>query len=163
MFRLLRRQTNPDDLLRSALFDEITFYKVFMRDLKRCKREVIIESPYMTLRRVRLLSPILKKLIKKGVKVRVNTRYPGHHDTLLRIQAWQATAEFKQIGVKVSFRYDYHHRKIAVLDGMILYEGSLNILSQNNSREVMRRIESAELAQQMIRFLRLRPWYWSIM
>ena len=34
-----------------------------------------------------------------------------------------------------------------------LYEGSLNILSQNDSCEIMRRIESTQLAWQMARFI----------
>ncbi len=161
MFRL--RKTYPQDLLKSGLYDEHSFYPAFMRDLKQSKHEVIIECPYMTMPRVLSIKPTLKKLVRKGVKVRVHTRFPGHHDQLLRIQAWQATKELKQVGVRVFYFYDYHHRKLAILDSRIMYEGSLNILSQNKSREIMRRIESEQLAKQMIRFLRLKPWYSSIL
>ena len=160
MFRI--KKVDPNDLLTSQLYDEQSFYPRFLRDLRRCKREVIIECPYMTMPRTALLKPMLKKLVKKGVKVRVHTRYPGHHDKLLRIQAYKATDELKKIGVRVYYYYDYHHRKLAVLDGYIMYEGSLNILSQNKSREIMRRIESEQLTKQMIRFLHLKPWYSSI-
>jgi hypothetical protein len=48
-----------------------------------------------------------------------------------------------------------HHRKLAILDRSILWEGSLNILSQNSSSEIMRRIQSAELAWQMAHFTKL--------
>lgn len=160
MFSITLRRTPPVDLLTSRLLNERTFYETFIRDLRRCRAEVIIESPYMTTTRLAQLSPVLRKLIKRGVKVKVNTRFPGHHDELLRIQAWMATKQLKQIGVKVRFFNDYHHRKIAVLDGRILYEGSLNILSQANSREVMRRIESEQLTKQMISFLGLKRFYW---
>lgn len=160
MFNLLRRtKLNPSDLLTSKLFDDTTFYKAFLNDLKHCKKEVIIESPYITTARVATLVPILRKLVKKGVRVRINTRFPGHHDELLRIQAWMSTKTLKQIGVKVYFYYDYHHRKISVIDSRTLYEGSLNILSQGHSSEIMRRIESEQLTKQMIKFLRLRRWY----
>ncbi len=158
MFSL--RRVSPEGLLTSQLFDERTFYSSFIHDLKRAKNEVIIESPYMTTSRLACLEPILIRLIRKGVKVRVDTRFPGHHDELLRIQAWIVTKRLKQIGVKVRFFNDYQHRKIAVLDERILWEGSLNILSQSNSREVMRRIESEELTKQMIRFLGLKRFYW---
>ena len=161
MFSLLRRyKAAPDDLLTSRLYDEQTFYDAFISDLKRCKQEVIIESPYMTVKRVNSLAPILKKLVKDGVKVTINTRHPKDHDELMRIQAWLAMKTLRPIGVKVRFFTDYHHRKIAVLDGRILWEGSLNILSQCRSREVMRRIESEELTKQMIRFLHLNRLYW---
>lgn len=161
MFSL--RNADPHDLLTSGLFDERSFYPRFLRDLRHCKQEVIIESPYMTMPRILLMKPIFKKLVKKGVKVRVHTRYPGHHDKLLRIQAFQATKELKQAGVRVFYFHDYHHRKLAILDSTILYEGSLNILSQNKSREIMRRIESEQLVRQMVRFLHLKPWYSSIL
>lgn len=160
MFRLIFRKTRPDDLLCSGLYDETDFYTAFIRDLKRSRKEVIIESPYMTTARLTKLSPILKKLRKRGVKVRVHTRFPGHHDKLLCIQAWMVTKELRSLGVKVRFFNDMNHRKIAVIDGRILYEGSLNILSQNRSREIMRRIESEELTKQMIRFLGLKRFTW---
>lgn len=160
MLRLFKRKVSPSDLLSSQLFDETAFYQTFIRDLKRAKREVIIESPYMTTARVRSILPTLQKLIKKGVKVKVNTRFPEHHDRVLRVQAWIVTKELRNIGVKVRFFSDYHHRKIAVIDGYILWEGSLNILSQNRSREIMRRIESEQLTRQMVAFLKLKRFNW---
>lgn len=160
MLRLFTRKVSPSDLLSSQLFDETAFYQAFTRDLKRAKREVIIESPYMTTARVRTILPTLQKLIKKGVKVKVNTRFPEHHDQVLRVQAWIVTKELRNIGVKVRFFSDYHHRKIAVIDGYILWEGSLNILSQNRSREIMRRIESEQLTRQMVAFLKLKRFNW---
>lgn len=160
MFNFFKRRPAPNDLLYSRLYDERTFYQAFVRDLRRAEKEVIIESPYMTVPRVNSLLPILRKLVKHGVKVRVNTRFPGHHDQQLRIQAWMVTKNLRAIGVKVRFFNDYHHRKIATIDGRILYEGSLNILSQCRSREVMRRIESQQLTKQMISFLHLKKFYW---
>jgi phosphatidylserine/phosphatidylglycerophosphate/cardiolipin synthase-like enzyme len=155
-----RNNSPPSDLLTSSLYDEQTFYRAFIHDLKSAKNEVIIESPYMTTSRLLVLEPVLKKLIKKGVKVRVNTRFPGHHDEFLKIQAWIVSKRLKEMGFKVRFFNDYHHRKITVLDDRILWEGSLNIMSQSNSREIMRRIESEELTSQMIRFLGLKRFYW---
>lgn len=157
MFKLFtRRKVSLTDLLTSKLYNETTFYPTFLRDLKKCRKEVIIESPYMTTARTRQLLPIFQKLVKRGVRVTVHTRYPGHHDQLLRIQAWMVTKELKQVGVKVRFFSNHLHRKLAVLDGAMLYEGSLNILSQGNSREVMRRIESEAMTKHMIQFSGLK-------
>jgi hypothetical protein len=155
-----RRKVPTEELLPSKLFDERTFYYAFMRDLKKCKTEVVIESPYLTCRRVNELVPIFRKLTKKGVKVRINTRFPGHHDEYLRIQAWMALKQLKSVGVHVKLCNDFRHRKLAVLDGSILWEGSLNILSQNNSREIMRRTQSTVLCDQMVSFVGLRRRLW---
>lgn len=160
MLRFLCPTPSPAGLLTSKLYDEKGFYEAFVRDLKHTKQEVIIESPYMTTPRVDMLKPTLKRLVKCGVKVMINTRYPGHHDKLLEIQSWLAAKSLREIGVKVKFLNDYPHRKIAVFDNKILWEGSLNILSQAHSREIMRRIESEVLTKQAIHFLRLKRFYW---
>ena len=69
----------------------------------------------------------------------------------MREEAHRAIASLQKRGIHVLFTGG-HHRKLVVLDRSILYEGSLNVLSQNNSCEVMRRIESTQLAWQMIHF-----------
>jgi hypothetical protein len=63
----------------------------------------------------------------------------------------------QKLGAIVLFTGD-HHRKLAIVDQRILYEGSLNILSQNDSCEVMRRIHSEQLAIQMIEFIGIRKF-----
>ncbi len=68
--------------------------------------------------------------------------------------AREAVAELQGMGVMVLFT-ERHHRKLAIVDREILYEGSLNILSQNASCEIMRRIESSSLAEDMLTFIKL--------
>ena len=60
-----------------------------------------------------------------------------------------------QIGINIILLKGNHHRKLAIIDRSILWEGSLNILSFSNSQEIMRRIEDKELANQMFIFLKL--------
>ena len=138
------------------MFDETTFYEAFVKDLKKCKKEVIIESPYITCKRMIILEPLFKKLIKKGVKVYIITRDPSEHNESLERQSEFEISNFESLGVQVLMCYGNHHRKLAILDRKILWEGSLNILSQIYSREIMRRIESKVLTQQMFKFLNLK-------
>jgi len=62
------------------------------------------------------------------------------------------------LGVQVLLCVGNHHRKLAILDRKILWEGSLNILSQTHSREIMRRIDSSKLTGEMFKFLKLERW-----
>jgi len=127
----------------------------FMKDLAKCHSEVLIESPFITNRRLRTLLPILQKLKDRKVRIAINTRDPKAQDCeYLRVDATDAISALQHLGIHVLFTSN-HHRKLAVLDRHILYEGSLNILSQNNSSEVMRRIESTQLAWQMIHFTKI--------
>ncbi len=138
----------------SSLFDNNTFYKAFERDLRRARQSVIIESPFITRRRMEHLLPLLTKLRRKGVSIVVNTRNPEEHNEEYAIQAEDAVASMQDLGIKVLYTVK-HHRKLAIIDEEILWEGSLNILSQSDSCEIMRRTVSDNLARQMILFTKL--------
>lgn len=143
------------DLVGSQLYNEQTFYKAFNHDIACCRNEAIIESPFMTTQRVNTLLPYFRKAIARGVKVIVNTRHPQEHDQYMRTEAEKCIAILQGIGVEVLFTGG-HHRKLAIFDRAILWEGSLNTLSQNDSCEIMRRIESGQLVSQLIDFTGLR-------
>lgn len=143
------------DLVHSKLYDDTTFYHQFSSDLKQSKQEVIIESPFITCQRVYTLTPIFQKLIDRKVKVYVITRNPNEHDISMQRQAESVIRTFETMGVQVLIPLDFSHRKLAIIDRAILWEGSLNILSQTYSREIMRRIESEEQAQEMLKFTRI--------
>ncbi len=146
---------NAADLLSSNLLNENTFYQAFEKDLKRCKSEVIIESPFVTNRRVSQLFGVLERLKERKVRIAINTRDPEEHDSdYMREEAREALSTLQHIGVQVMFT-EGHHRKLAIIDRQIIYEGSLNILSQSNSKEIMRRIESSVLAWELTRFVKI--------
>jgi phosphatidylserine/phosphatidylglycerophosphate/cardiolipin synthase-like enzyme len=139
----------------TSLYNEATFYQAFLRDLKSCQREVIIESPFITEKRMNQLKPILNKLITRGVKVFIITRDPREHSDEYEVQSEATVRYCEAIGVQVFLSAGNHHRKLAILDRNILWEGSLNILSQIHSREIMRRLENGGFAEEMFRFLNL--------
>jgi hypothetical protein len=98
---------------------------------------------------------MLRKAVNRGVKVTIYTRNPYHHDGILVTESINGISILREAGAIVISCNDMRHRKLAMIDGYILWEGSLNMLSQNGSKEVMRRIVSMELCQQMLRFIRV--------
>lgn len=140
----------------SSLYDQDTFYRPFERDLARARVCVIIESPFITTKRISRLLPIITKLCNRGVKVIINTKPLDEHDLQYQDQVLVVVEMMQNMGVRVLFTKG-HHRKIAIIDD-ILYEGSLNILSQNDSCELMRRIDNASSVREMLRFIRLEKW-----
>lgn len=139
----------------SSLHDEKTFYQTFLRDLEDCIEEVIIESPFITTVRMGTFDRIFKELLEKGVKIYIITRDPIEHEDFMEPQSEDAITWCEKMGIQVLLCTGNHHRKLAILDKKILYEGSLNILSQTNSREIMRRIENKEITLKMFDFLKL--------
>lgn len=143
---------------KSNLFTQKDFYRNFIRDLKECKREVVIESPYITPFRMEVLYPIFEELLTRGIKIHIITRDPVDHDENIRHQATNEILYSKELGINIVLLRGYHHRKLAVIDRSVLWEGSLNILSYNSSLEVMRRIEGNRFADEMLRFLKLNQY-----
>lgn len=139
----------------SRLYDNQTFYRAFERDLTACREELLIESPFITTRRLNSMTPQLQKLVAKGVKITVNTKPLDEQEGYLLNEAQRGVQTLQEIGISILFTGG-HHRKLAVIDRQTLWEGSLNILSQNESCEIMRRIDSKEQATQMISFIKIR-------
>lgn len=147
----LNKKEDENGLITSKLLDQDSFYDVFAWDIRRARREVIIESPFLSHRRVNSFFPLFRMLIRHGVKIVINTKPIGEQDFEYRVQTEQCITALQEIGADILFTGG-HHRKLAVIDRYILYEGSLNILSQNDSCEIMRRIDSKKLAILMLSF-----------
>ncbi|MBU2543465.1 hypothetical protein KJ707_02795 [Patescibacteria group bacterium] len=137
----------------SSLYDEKTFYSQFLTDLDQCQNEVIIESPFITSARMKTLWPTLRRLYVRGVKIYIMTRDPNEHSGGYETQSEAEIQALETVGIQVFVCTGNHHRKLAIIDRSILWEGSLNILSQIHSREIMRRFEGGGYAIDMFNFL----------
>ena len=158
--KLLTRHHSVNlDNTATQLYDQKTFYQAFIADLDRAKNEVIIESPFITKRRLSLLMPVLKRLRQRDVKIIINTRHPlNGEDIYFNTESIKSVTELQSLGIRVLYTVG-QHRKLALIDRQILWEGSLNILSYNDSCEIMRRINSRQIANQTISFLGVAGYY----
>lgn len=101
---------------------------------------------------------IFDELLARKVKIYVLTRDPKEHYEGMEMQSEEEIERFESIGVQTLLCTGNHHRKLAILDRKVLWEGSLNILSQTRSREIMRRMDGGGVAMEMFRFLKLRQF-----
>ena len=153
MLGILRNITGSQKLLTSHLYNEKTFYRAFLQDLRDARRKVVIESPYLTERKAKYFMPLFRQLYRRKVKVKIHTRHPGLHDLPMRIKAERALHILAASHAEIYTYYDRRHWKLAAIDNAILWEGSLNILSHAKSGEIMRRTDSPHLCRQMLRFI----------
>lgn len=160
MFRLLKSTSvkNSSSLLSSQLYSDETFYNTFLRDISGARRLIIIESPFITKRRFTALFPAIQKAQQRGIKIVINTRDPAEHDEMMSHQAGEVVSILQNIGIKVIYTNGLH-RKLAMIDDDLLWEGSLNILSQSDSCEIMHRIQSPDMVKRMVKFTNLGKWY----
>lgn len=142
---------------KSRLHDQESFYRAFERDLRTARHRIIIESPFITKRRSCAVLPLVKQVVRRGVVVVVNTRDPNEHELVMREHALECIDALQLLGVTVLYASGLH-RKLAILDNTS-WEGSLNILSQADSCEMMRRTQSTEYTKQLIQFTKMARWY----
>jgi len=100
--------------------------------------------------------PAFQKMLDRRTKVLIITRDPSDLDPEVRDFATNEIMQMSEMGVSVTLLKGNHHRKLAIIDRSITWEGSLNILSQNNSMEIMRRIEDKKTAEDLLKFLKLK-------
>lgn len=150
MFKLKKPRAS---IANSKLFDEHGFFKSMSADIKNAKTSIIIECPFITVKRSKQIALLFQKAIKRGVVIEINTRDPRHHTENLKQQSLLGIEILRSIGTKVTTHTDMRHMKVAVIDSHVLWEGSLNMLSHSNSREIMRRTVSDKLSKEMLQWL----------
>ena len=84
--RLFSSSFDTTELCASRLFDNETFYKVFMRDLVHANHSIYIESPFITTKRMGILLTILKQTRQRGIQITVNTRPPVNTMAVISIR-----------------------------------------------------------------------------
>ena len=142
------------DPSQSSLYTEKNFWPAFFSDLRSAEESLVIMSPFISLGRAGKLMDYFRALIGKGVSICIYTRPISQQGQSLATHAESVIDQLESIGVKV-IRRNQMHQKIAILDGKVVWEGSLNILSHKDSKEQMRRIEEEETVKEIIRLLEL--------
>lgn len=139
----------------TTLYNEVTFYPAFIKDMLNAKKEVIIYSPFISKYRADFFRKILHKLKRKNIHVFIFTRPIIEHEEYMREDIKSAIRDYEKLGAHVTYIEGFIHEKVALIDRKIVWEGSLNILSQKSSKELMIRIASEDFAVRVLSSLGL--------
>lgn len=120
------------------------FYSAFQKDLKKSKSKVMISSPFTMPDATAKWEPILRELVAKDVEISVITKPASEK---MNSRESELIHENLASFVKEVREISKMHEKLAVLDGNVVWLGSLNILSHYRASEIMVRIESPDFAQ----------------
>ena len=132
------------------IFDKSNFLPIYSNEIVNASREIIIVSPFVTKRRTLQMIQNLRIALKNGVKVIVVTR-PSEDFKDKDLTSWQTTIELiKSSGIALVFKSNIH-QKFAVVDQKVSWYGSINLLSYGNAEESIMRIESSNIANELIR------------
>jgi len=135
----------------AGAFTEGTFYPAFNSDLEAASNSIVIFSPFLTSNGSGRYIDRLRAKQSHGTKIRLVTRPPDNDLGIPASGLTEIISGIRELGITVDFRSDMHE-KFAIIDGRILWHGSLNILSHRNTSESMLRIPSEAACVQLTRF-----------
>lgn len=141
------------ELQKLDLYNEKTFYKAFVHDMLEAKKEIIIYCPFISKYRSEFFNRTMRMLMRRNIAVFIFTRSLEEQDYLVRAEIKCALKDYEELGACIIHLPGFIHAKVAIIDREILWEGSLNILSQRKSREMMRRIFDEKKAKEVMAYL----------
>ncbi|OAM95102.1 PLD-like domain-containing protein [Pelosinus fermentans] len=132
------------------IFDKSNFLPVYSNDILNAVNEVIIISPFVTKRRIVQMIQYLAATVSRQVKVTVITR-PAADFKEKDQKTLHATFDMlKGVDINMLFKSNIH-QKFAIIDQKIVWYGSINLLSYGNAEESIMRLESGNIANELMR------------
>lgn len=141
---------NLADESMDIIFDNRTFLPVYQNDLMNARKEIVIVSPFITKKRALQMLSIMRTALEKGVKVVVVTRPATDFKDNQALE--EVLGLIQKAGINLVYKSSIH-QKFAVLDQLIIWYGSINLLSFGRSEESIMRLESLNIANELMRSL----------
>ncbi len=131
------------------IFDVNTYRSAFDTDLANANKQIVIASPGLGKKGVQAFETGIQMAQMAGVEVTVLTLAADSYPEAAREQSKQLQESLKQKGVHVkTYSFLYYH--FAVIDEKIVWYGDMNLLSTPKLEDTMLRLESKELAQELL-------------
>ena len=144
------------DISECSLWDEQSFYPVFAEEVRNAKGQIVIFSPFMTRYRTSHLIDDFRQAVSRGVRIVCIVREPKDQGSISKSQdIYSLIDECRRVGIEIVTPVenrnlsDNFHEKLAFFDHSVVYYGSLNILSQNDSTESMMAMHKSEIVEEM--------------
>ncbi len=137
-------QANPD-----LIYDGKSFYPVFSEDIRNAKSEILIVSPFMRKSRITQILRLLSEAMLNNAKIVVVTRPTENFPEKDQKSVIENTQKLESYGIKVRYRSGFH-QKFTVIDGQIVWYGSVNFLSFGTAEESIMRFTSHDIAGQLM-------------
>ncbi len=139
------RAGNIPDMPTDIIFDNHSFFPVYLNDMDNAVKQVLIVSPFITKKRVIQMMGHFDPLLKKQVDITIITKPADNHKEGAKILFDSVVLLLKETGVKVLLKPNIH-QKFAIIDEKITWYGSINLLSFGSSEESIMRLASSSIA-----------------
>jgi superfamily II DNA or RNA helicase len=130
------------------IFDNNNFLQVYKNDLVNAAREIVIVSPFVTKRRAMQMLELMSVALDQKVEVTIITRPANDFKDKPALE--EVLGLLKAAGVNLVCKSNIH-QKFAVIDQKIVWYGSVNLLSFGRAEESIMRLNSSNIASELIR------------
>jgi len=134
------------------IFDKDNFLPALSNDMACAKKEILIVSPYITKRRTFQIMEHLNIALDKNIRVVVIARPVEDFKERDRSGLNGVLNLLKDNGIKLVLKSNIH-QKFAIIDQRIVWYGSINLLSYGSAQESIMRIESPNIANELIKII----------
>jgi superfamily II DNA or RNA helicase len=148
-------KAKSDDISSVSLdiiYNRDSFLPVFNNDIVAAGKEILIVSPFIRKRRAMQMIQQLTIAAIRNVRVIVVTRPLEAFKQSDQIALLETLDLLKKNEICVVVKPNIH-QKFAIMDQKIVWYGSINYLSYGNAEESVMRIESAHIANELLKSL----------
>ena len=132
------------------IFDKNNFLPVYTNDIVNAVKEIVIVSPFVTKRRTLQMLEYLQTAVQNKVTVIIVTRPVEDFEAKNRKAIIEVLSLVKATGISLIFKTKIH-QKFAIMDQKTVWYGSINLLSFGSAEESIMRLDSANIANELIK------------
>lgn len=124
-------------------------YEIYLEhDILNARKDLIISAPRITSARLQWLLSLIHTVQSRGVSVSVITLDPESYTAERRHHAEQNITQMKHRGIRTYTMQQLHERFI-ILDNSIVWYGDINPLTPTKKEELIMRLNTPQLAQEL--------------
>lgn len=133
----------------NAIFDIDNYRAVYEQDLLEANKEIVISSPRINSDKVNQIISLLQKKQESGLQVTILTWHPdaykyGHSEFRMNLME-----QLRRTGFCVQLAEE-HCEHYAIIDKEIVWYGSVNLLSKEDTLDNLMRVRSRDIAAELL-------------
>jgi superfamily II DNA or RNA helicase len=141
-----------DDDNYNFIYSVDEFIRGFNADCGKAKREIVISSPNITMRRVAAIIPVLSAKLIDDAVITVFTKPLDENKESARDGVSKCIERLDKTGINIVHRKNLYHR-FAIIDQRIVWYGSINPIGYSEADDGMMRIDDADVAFSLLESL----------
>jgi superfamily II DNA or RNA helicase len=133
----------------NSIFDSTGYWEVFEKDVLSAAKNIVISSPYLSLRKVEWLVDQSEILQRKGITITVLSLSPEAYPKDGREHHAELLERLTSAGICVKTQ-NHCNERYAVIDQSLVWYGNMNLLSRGREDDSLMRIVSPKIAAELL-------------